>query len=174
MSADRGGASLRSRLGNFGRMNLVTKTVILCMGLIAVASAATTKKVAKHRAHKAAAHSSTAPKYKAPKYKTPKSKAPKYKAPRSRRSSQQAPTPERYREIQQALATKGYLPGEPNGEWGPNSVEALKRFQTDQNLTPDGKLNSLSLIAMGLGPKRLTAQSHAQPQPEAPKSEVPR
>jgi peptidoglycan hydrolase-like protein with peptidoglycan-binding domain len=65
-----------------------------------------------------------------------------------------APTPERYMEIQQALADKGYFNGPANGTWGPESVEALKRFQRDQNLDPDGKLGSLSIIALGLGPKR--------------------
>ncbi len=78
------------------------------------------------------------------------------------RSYQQAPTADRYREIQQALISKGYLHGEANGEWGPDSVDALKRFQTDQNLTADGKIGALSLIALGLGPKRLTAQSGKQ------------
>ena len=48
-------------------------------------------------------------------------------------------------------------------QWGPESVDALKRFQADQNLMPDGKINSLSLIALGLGPKRLTAKSDAAP-----------
>ena len=74
-----------------------------------------------------------------------------------------APTKERYQQIQQALASKGYFSGEANGQWGPDSAEALKRFQADQNLTPDGKLTSLSLIALGLGPKRLSAQTPAQP-----------
>lgn len=88
---------------------------------------------------------------------------------RTSRSYQQAPSPERYKEIQQALASKGYLQGEPTGEWGPDSVDALKRFQTDQNLMPDGKVSSLSLIALGLGPKRLTAKSDsAPPQPGTP------
>ena len=76
---------------------------------------------------------------------------------------QLAPTKERYQQIQQALASKGYYSGEPNGVWGQDSMEALKRFQAEQNLTPDGKLTSLSLIALGLGPKRLSAQSPAQP-----------
>jgi hypothetical protein len=85
---------------------------------------------------------------------------------RPSRSYQQVPSPERYKEIQQALAGKGYLQGEPSGEWGSDSVEALKHFQTDQNLMPDGKISSLSLIALGLGPKRLTAKSDsAPPQP---------
>ena len=79
------------------------------------------------------------------------------------RSYQQAPTPDRYKEIQQALASKGYLQTEPNGQWGPESADALKRFQADQSLMPDGKINSLSLIALGLGPKRLTAKSDAPP-----------
>jgi hypothetical protein len=79
---------------------------------------------------------------------------------------QQAPTPDRYREIQQALASKGYLHSEPNGQWGAESSDALKRFQADQSLMPDGKINSLSLIALGLGPKRLTAKSEATPAPQ--------
>lgn len=84
------------------------------------------------------------------------------------RSYQQAPTADRFKEIQQALASKGYLQGEPNGQWGPDSMDALKRFQADQNLMPDGKINSLSLIALGLGPKRLTAKSDATPPAPAP------
>ena len=57
-------------------------------------------------------------------------------------------------QIQQALADKGYSTGPVNGAWGPESVEALKKFQQDQNLAVDGKLGALSLIALGLGPKR--------------------
>jgi peptidoglycan hydrolase-like protein with peptidoglycan-binding domain len=70
------------------------------------------------------------------------------------RSTQRTPTAERYKEIQEALASKGYLQsGGPNGVWDNSSVEALKKFQEDQNLEPSGKLDSLSLIALGLGPK---------------------
>lgn len=89
--------------------------------------------------------------------------AGKKTAKRASAPRQLAPTKERYQQIQQALAGKGYYAGEPNGVWGPDSMDALKRFQADQNLTPDGKLTSLSLIALGLGPKRLSAQSPAQP-----------
>ena len=48
---------------------------------------------------------------------------------------------------------EGYLQGEPTGQWDQSSLEALRRFQQDQNLQPSGKLDSLSLIALGLGPK---------------------
>lgn len=64
------------------------------------------------------------------------------------------PTPERYREIQQALIDRGYLQGPASGVWGPDCVQALKKFQQDQNLEPSGKVNSISLITLGLGPKR--------------------
>ena len=70
-----------------------------------------------------------------------------------RRSGQLAPTPERYREIQTALAEKGYLKESPTGVWNAGSADALRRFQQDQNLEVTGKLNSLSLIALGLGAK---------------------
>ena len=76
------------------------------------------------------------------------------------RSTQKAPTPERYKEIQQALASKGYLqPDASSGVWDNSSVSALKKFQEDQSLEPSGKLDSLSLIALGLGPR------HAEPHP---------
>jgi peptidoglycan hydrolase-like protein with peptidoglycan-binding domain len=67
---------------------------------------------------------------------------------------QTTPTANRYREIQSALAAKGYLPPEQaSGQWNDASADALKRFQADQNLEATGKINSLSLIALGLGPK---------------------
>ena len=64
---------------------------------------------------------------------------------------QMQPAPQRSKEIQQALADKGYFQGEADGTWGPTSVDALKRFQADQHLNPDGKLSSLTLIGLGLG-----------------------
>ena len=68
-----------------------------------------------------------------------------------RSSAQVRPTAQRYREIQQALAGKGYFQGAVDGNWGPDSIDALKRFQREQKLVDDGKIGSLSLIALGLG-----------------------
>lgn len=151
------------------------KVILPLVALTAMAlslSAATTPK-SKKKGHgtkpSAPTHASRAPRA-APASKGTRLRSPKAtKAPRASKYSrrgkktratvhyQMTPTPERYREIQQALASKGYFHGEPNGEWGPDSIDALKRFQTDQNLMPDGKIGSLSLIALGLGPKHLTA-----------------
>jgi hypothetical protein len=85
------------------------------------------------------------------------------------RNRQLQPTQERYKEIQQALLAKGYLPPEhAGGVWDQNSADALKQFQTAQNITASGKINSLSLIALGLGPKHEDTIPRPQtaPQPD--------
>ncbi len=81
------------------------------------------------------------------------------------------PDADRLREIQQAMADKGYFKGEVNGVWNADSVDALKRFQTDRNLPNDGKISSLSLIGLGLGPKHdgsVASAPAAPPQPNIP------
>jgi peptidoglycan hydrolase-like protein with peptidoglycan-binding domain len=99
----------------------------------------------------AALPAQTAPKRSSKKATSSKSKK---KTAVVRRVAQQQPTPERYKEIQQALADKGYFHGAVDGAWGADSTDALKRFQREQNLEDDGKIGSLSLIALGLGPQR--------------------
>ena len=78
------------------------------------------------------------------------------------KSYQAKPTVERYMEIQKALHDRGYLEAPVDGKWGQDSVDALKRFQRDQSLEQDGKLGALSLVALGLGPKRGTSTTVAQ------------
>lgn len=125
-------------------------------------TATPTKTSATHgRKHAATAATSTSAKRKGKKSRT------------SARSYQQVPTPERYKEIQDALARKGFFQGDANGQWGADSVDALKRFQTSQNLGADGKINSLSLIALGLGPNHLTASAKPATQQPAPPAAAP-
>lgn len=70
------------------------------------------------------------------------------------RTRQTSPTADRYREIQEALVARGYLSAEDaTGAWGAASSEAMKKFQTEQSLDSTGKIDSLSLIALGLGPR---------------------
>ncbi|HET9319599.1 MAG TPA: peptidoglycan-binding protein [Bryobacteraceae bacterium] len=104
--------------------------------------------------------------------KTGKTSAKRKKSSRTKsaaawRSRQLAPTPDRYKEIQSALADRGYLKQSPSGVWDGQSADALKHFQQDQSLEPTGKLNSLSLIALGLGAK------HGSAPPIAPASISP-
>jgi len=78
------------------------------------------------------------------------------------RNRQLSPSPDRYREIQGALAAKGFLkPEDATGTWNQTSSDALKKFQAEQNLESSGKIDSLSLIALGLGP-------HRDPAPQQP------
>jgi peptidoglycan hydrolase-like protein with peptidoglycan-binding domain len=118
----------------------------------------------KNGVHTPAVHTSTAHKT------TPQNRRPVA----VRQVRQQTPSVQRYTEIQQALADKGYYKGPVNGEWGADSVESLKRFQAEHNLESDGKLGSLSLIALGLGPQHTaTAQATAGSKPSAEPSAAP-
>ena len=71
------------------------------------------------------------------------------RAPRPR--AQNAPTPERVLEIQNALAAKGCYSGEPTGKWDARTVEAMKKFQSENGLAVTGKLEAKSLQKLGLG-----------------------
>jgi peptidoglycan hydrolase-like protein with peptidoglycan-binding domain len=64
---------------------------------------------------------------------------------------QQAPTPERITEIQQALAKDGSYPGRPSGKWDDSTAEAMRKFQESHGLSPTGKLDARSLQQLGLG-----------------------
>jgi hypothetical protein len=73
------------------------------------------------------------------------------------RNRQMSPTADRYKEIQDALVARGYLSADDaTGAWGPVSADALKKFQAEQTIETTGKIDSLSLIALGLGPKHDT------------------
>jgi peptidoglycan hydrolase-like protein with peptidoglycan-binding domain len=114
----------------------------LCVGLVLSLPLNAAQKKAAPSKSKAQAQAKTQTKAKA----KPKKPAPAHYA-------QQHPTAERYTEIQAALVDRGLLPA-TTGVWGTDSVEALKKFQQDQGLRPDGKLGALSLRALGLGPRR--------------------
>jgi hypothetical protein len=95
-----------------------------------------------------------------------------------RPSYQTAPSPERYQQIQQSLADRGFYKGEVNGLWGPESQDAMKRFQESQNLPDDGKITSKALIGLGLGPNHgetpaATQSGTSQPSTTQPSGPVP-
>ncbi len=88
-------------------------------------------------------------------------------------SYQTHPDPERYLQIQQALAAQGYFKGTVDGQWGDDSVAALKQFQTDKKLPNDGKISALSLIGLGLGPHRDDASGAGTSATSSPASGPP-
>jgi peptidoglycan hydrolase-like protein with peptidoglycan-binding domain len=69
----------------------------------------------------------------------------------SRVKMQTAPTPDRIRDIQSALAKAGAYDGEPTGKWDDHTVAAMTKFQQTNGLNPTGKLDALSLQKLGLG-----------------------
>jgi peptidoglycan hydrolase-like protein with peptidoglycan-binding domain len=140
-------------------------SVLIFFGTVLAASVALPQTSASsHKAvsKKTAAKSSTASKKSTTSRKGRTGRAPVVAAYR-----QMAPTPDRYREIQQVLVDKGYLKSEPSGVWDTQSSEALKQFQTDQKLSPTGKLSSASLIGLGLGPKTAPPPEPQTPPPPA-------
>jgi hypothetical protein len=114
--------------------------------------------------NKTAAKKTVAAKKTASKKRAVAAKRPASRTPTLAR--QASPSSDRYKEIQHALASKGYLKSEPSGVWDADSVAAMRQFQTDRKLDPSGKLTAASLIDLGLGPKP------EQPGPVPPKIET--
>jgi len=53
-------------------------------------------------------------------------------------------------EIQSALARAGYYQGDPTGMWDSNTVEAMKKFQSANDLPPTGRWDEPSLRKLGV------------------------
>jgi uncharacterized protein (TIGR02594 family) len=53
------------------------------------------------------------------------------------------------REIQQRLAALGYKPGALDGVWGRQTQAAIRTFQRDQGLEPDGIIGPLTIAKLG-------------------------
>jgi hypothetical protein len=54
------------------------------------------------------------------------------------------------RSVQQALMDRGYNAGAPDGVWGPNTEDALRRFQSNQGLRATGLLDAQTVAALGV------------------------
>jgi peptidoglycan hydrolase-like protein with peptidoglycan-binding domain len=53
-------------------------------------------------------------------------------------------------QIQQSLNDKGFSVGTVDGEWGPRTEDALKKFQGSKNMPSSGQLNANTVTALGL------------------------
>jgi len=72
-------------------------------------------------------------------------------------SSSTAPSrydPATVRNVQQALNDKGYDPGPIDGQWGPNTEDAVRRFQQASGLPQTGELEGSTLAGLGVAPTR--------------------
>ena len=94
---------------------------------------------------------SWAPVWAIEKPKTPAKKTTKRAVavtPKQRTPSQPA---ESIMAAQEVLKAAGYHLGEPDGKSGPATTAALKKFQGDRHLPVTGKLDAITLAALGIG-----------------------
>ena len=57
------------------------------------------------------------------------------------------------RDVQQALNDRGYSAGAVDGQWGPNTEDAVRRFQQASGLPQTGALERSTLTALGVAPR---------------------
>ncbi len=50
-----------------------------------------------------------------------------------------------------ALQREGAYEGEPNGKWDNSTIDAMKKYQDKNGLSPTGKIDALTLNKLGLG-----------------------
>jgi peptidoglycan hydrolase-like protein with peptidoglycan-binding domain len=56
------------------------------------------------------------------------------------------------RQVQQALSSKGFDPGQIDGIYGPNTAKALRQFQRQENLKVNGEIDASTLSHLGIQP----------------------
>jgi hypothetical protein len=71
------------------------------------------------------------------------------------RTATSSPAPSAYdsslvRSVQQALNDKGYFAGAVDGQWGPATRDAVRRFQQASGLAQTGELERSTLAALGI------------------------
>jgi murein L,D-transpeptidase YcbB/YkuD len=69
---------------------------------------------------------------------------------RGKVSTPSAATDGTVRSAQAALNAQGYDAGSVDGQWGPNTQSAVRRFQAERGLTQSGTLDGATLSALGV------------------------
>ncbi|HEX5876469.1 MAG TPA: YCF48-related protein [Pyrinomonadaceae bacterium] len=72
-------------------------------------------------------------------------------APAPRRRATAVKNDDSVLRAQEALIAAGYHLGEPDGKAGPSTTAAVKKFQGDRHLPVTGKLDAITLAALGIG-----------------------
>lgn len=132
----------------------VITALVVCLALAVSGFAKTApKKVVRKAPVKTSAKSSTTKRYAANTHTRRSTPFQNSRYATRRYAAPAAPQSDRISLVQQALIERGHLSGEPTGRWDAASIEALKKFETTQNVKADGKLDSKMLILLGLGPR---------------------
>jgi peptidoglycan hydrolase-like protein with peptidoglycan-binding domain len=64
---------------------------------------------------------------------------------------QAVPTPDRIKDIQTALHKDGSYEGEPTGKWDAATMDAMRKYQDKNGISPTGKIDAVTLNKLGLG-----------------------
>jgi len=71
--------------------------------------------------------------------------------------------PQSVQVVQQRLRQLGQYSGNIDGQWGPDSVIALQRFQEQHGIQPTGQLNESTVASLGLNPGMLVGGPEQMP-----------
>lgn len=85
----------------------------------------------------------------------------------------QALSPQEVQAVQQQLRQFGVYSGAIDGQWGPDSVIALQRFQQQHGIQPSGQLNEGTVASLGLNPGMLLSGPPAPATAMAPPPSAP-
>jgi peptidoglycan hydrolase-like protein with peptidoglycan-binding domain len=69
------------------------------------------------------------------------------------------------RQIQQALAKKGFHTGRADGFWGPRTSSALRSFQQAKNIQGNGEINQQTLSQLGVNVASLQTPGNSNNNP---------
>jgi hypothetical protein len=70
---------------------------------------------------------------------------------KSKVKGQSVPTPDRIKEIQTALQKDGSYEGQLTGKWDAATMDAMRKYQDKNGISPTGKIDAVSLNKLGLG-----------------------
>jgi peptidoglycan hydrolase-like protein with peptidoglycan-binding domain len=75
----------------------------------------------------------------------------------------QAQSPELVKQAQQALNEKGLNPGPVDGQWGPQTQQAVKAYQQQNQIQATGQLDRETLASLGIGQSASAGGSSREP-----------
>lgn len=76
--------------------------------------------------------------------------------------SETAPAPRYVREAQRALRDLGYQPGPVDGVVGPQTKQALTRYQRSQKIAVTGRLDSETMVRLDIQKRLFPGQARAR------------
>jgi hypothetical protein len=87
--------------------------------------------------------------------------------PQGGQQQAQAQSPELVKQAQQALKDKGLNAGPVDGQWGPQTQQAVKAYQQQNQIQATGELDQQTLASLGIGQSASAGGSSREPSSSA-------